>query len=81
MKIYTEEEISMTTERVSLKDLDEKDFRIWTVAELIADLKRSKLTDDGIVAYLFGLEIENQIELPESKGMTLSQFKNILIER
>jgi len=75
MKIYTEEEMGERIEGT------ERTPRVWTVAELIADLKRSKLTDDGIVAYLFGLEIERQIELPESKDMTLSQFKNILIAK
>jgi len=62
-----------------LQDTIERKRKPWTVGALITDFKLAGLTDDGIKAYLFGLEVSNEIKL--DRGMTLSQFKNIIMKR
>jgi len=69
----------MSTVRVIKKEDSQGDCKLWTVADLIVDLKRSGLSNNGIIAYLSGLEVSNEIKL--DRGMTLSQFKNIIVKR
>jgi len=52
----------MSTVRVMKKEDIQGGHKLWTVADLIVDLKRSGFSDDGITAYLNGLVIEVEIK-------------------
>ena len=52
----------MSTVRVMKKEDSQGVGKLWTVADLIVDLKGSGFSDEGIAAYLNGLVIETEIK-------------------